>query len=150
METLLNLDFINHYNRHGNLPVPGNAVSKSTQETYFELTDDDVMIYSQGQGVAKYDNPTQKTIFVINYERFVTPLPPRVKNSIGKGMCDLIVYTDDEEYFLLNELTDTIPEYVVPHDNINGRQPGKRVKAQSQLLQSLKDLMAVSNISQFI
>jgi hypothetical protein len=139
MKQLLEQDFICHYNRHKGLPVSVVVIQQTTNTGDFELNDDDVMVYSSGQGVAKYKNPAFQTVNVINYECFINSLPKRVKNtdSIGKDICDLIVYTDKQ--LLLNELTDTNAQY-------NAK---KRIKAQSQLQQSLHNLMAVQKISVF-
>jgi hypothetical protein len=140
MKQLLEQDFICHYNRHQDLPVSVVVTQQTTNTEDFELNDDDVMVYSSGQGVAKFKNPTFQTVNVINYESFVNSLPKRVKNtdSIGKDICDLIVYTD--KYLLLNELTDTNAQY-------NAK---KRVKAQLQLQQSLHNLMNVQSILVFV
>jgi len=57
----------------------------------------------------------------------------------NKQNCDLIVYTSDNQYFLLNELTET-----------NKGKGKKEAKAISQMLSVLQIIFAVPVISQFI
>lgn len=145
METLLRNDFTVHYS----LPVSTAVNSANTTATYFELKDDNTLIYTIiGQGVAKYQNISTRNISVINFESFINSLPRAFIN--GKEKCDLIVHDNNNEYFLLNELTDTLPQYVVPFVNARGSQPGKRQKAISQLLSSLTLIMGVPSITAFV
>ncbi|MCW3105954.1 MAG: hypothetical protein JWQ09_460 [Segetibacter sp.] len=145
METLLKNDFTAHYG----LPTSAvNNISAQTTSVYFELKDDTTMIYTnQGQGIAKYNNGPSYNINVINYETFLKSLSPVFLQH--RENCDLIVYTDNNQYFLLNELTDTVPQYVGPFVNNRGFQIGKRAKASSQLLKALTDLMSVPTINAF-
>jgi len=146
METLLKNDFTVHYG----LPVSSvNTISKQTNVSYFELKDDANLIYTTiGGGIAKYNNGNSLSVNVINYEAFIDSLPPVFLQNREK--CDLIVYTDSSEYFLLNELTDSLAKYVEPFLNSNGHQQGKRIKAISQLKSSLIDLITVLTIKTFI
>jgi hypothetical protein len=136
METLLKQNFTAHYN----LPISTiNNISKQTSAQYFEIEDDsnrETQIYnSQNNGTAIYRNPSQKVVYVINYDKFITSLDTNFQR--GRKRCDLIVYTQNtRDYFLLNELKDANPA--------KGRK-----KAKSQLVASLKDLMSVSSIKQF-
>ena len=68
----------------------------------------------------------------------------------GKEKCDLIVYDNDNKYFLLNELTNSHPKYVEPYSNDKGNKPGKRQKAIDQLLSSLTLVKNVPEILDFI
>ncbi|GAP71968.1 hypothetical protein SAMD00024442_21_9 [Candidatus Symbiothrix dinenymphae] len=136
MKKLLEQDFTYHYNKNKENPVTVVVLQQTTREIYFELIDDDIIVYHT-DGIAKYENQIEQNVYLINYENFINSLPPRVKNNF-KEVCDLIVYTD--KCFLLNELTDTHCDYI----------PKKRIKAQSQLLQTLHDLMAVEHIQRFI
>jgi hypothetical protein len=79
MKSLLENDFIAHYNQNPENPVSVSVIIKSTQEKLFELKDDNIIIYSNS-GIAKYTNPKQITVNAINYENFISSLPPRVKN----------------------------------------------------------------------
>jgi hypothetical protein len=139
MKILLEQDFVTYYNKNKELPVVVNVSVQATQADYFELKDDKTLVYPKGQGFAKYDNPNRCNIYVVNYEGFVKSLPDGVKNAVavGRNVCDLIVYSN--EYFLLNELTDTKSKYI----------PKKRIKAQSQLLQTLQVILQVQSINQF-
>jgi hypothetical protein len=150
MKRLLEQDFVSHYNRLPNLPVRCSVNCKSTRAKEFALKDGAAMIYTSGD--AKYDNPRKVAVAVINYESFITSLPPRVKNtgSIGKDICDLIVYTDDHVHFLLNELTDTGTEYLHAHKTGGKKGEGKISKARRQLRQSLENLIKVPSISGYI
>ncbi len=154
MNELLKCDFITHYNREPNLPVSCTLILKSTRNTEFSLIDDDAMIYSldDKDGVARYNNIDSLDVTVINYEKFITTLPPRVKNtgSIGSNICDLIVYTDDKNYFLLNELTDTKTYLLYEHERSGEKVEGKISKARRQLKQSLENIVDVPTIGMYI
>lgn len=145
METLLKNDLPAHYG----LPTSTiTNISATTVATYFELKDDNTLIYTiNGQGIAKCSNVNAKGITVINYESFFDSLSPAFIQS--KEKCDLIVFDNEQQYFLFSELTDTLPMYIEPYINTNGQQPGKRQKAISQLLSSLTLVMQVPTISTF-
>ena len=144
METLLRNDFTSYYG----LPVASGILKKATNLSYFELKDDVNLIYpNNGDGIAKYKNTNSLLVNMLNYEAFIDTLPQSFCQNRKK--CDLIVYTDSPQYFLLNELTDTLPKYVDSFINSYGLQQGKREKAISQLKSSLFDLMAVSTIRTF-
>lgn len=146
MEQLLKHDFTIQFN----LPISTvNNISAQTLESYFELKDDIILIHTTvNDGVAKYKNINLKTINIINYEVFFNSLANTFIH--GKEKCDLIVYDNNKEYFLLNELTDTLPKYVISHINTQGSQIGKKQKAISQLLSSLIILLQVPAIQRFI
>lgn len=135
MNNLLTHDFIAHYKLH---PAAGvNMVSASTNSLRFDLADDAKLIYPANQGVAKYGNPHGKEVTIINYECFIKSLPQAFQHK--KEICDLIVYTSENEYFLLNESTNT-----------NKGKGAKRNKAKSQMRQTLKDLTEVPRIHSFM
>lgn len=145
METLLRNDFTDHYR----LPRATIAnISATTAVSYFELKDDNTLIYTvNGQGIAKYSNANKINITVLNYEQFFNSLSPAFIQ--GKEKCDLIVHDNNQQYILFNELTDTLPVYVAPFINTQGHQPGKRQKAISQLLSTLTLIMNVPTIAAF-
>lgn len=148
METLLRNDFTAHYG----LPISATAnISISTTAQYFEIEDDEhketQLHLVAGSGMAAYRNTNSYTTTIINYDKFITGLPHAFQQ--GKKRCDLIVHTTNLRYFLLNELTDTLPQYVQPHINSRGQQPGKMFKAANQFIQSLIDLMTVASIATF-
>jgi len=145
MKNLLEHNFVSHYGLTVSVTV--NVVS--TTNTNFDLKDDMVLIYPSGNGVAKYSNPSLKEVNVINYESFFKSLPQTFQNN--KDNCDLIVYTSDKQYFLLNELTNTKQEYVPDFTLKNGTlRTGKRNKAISQLKQTLEDISNVPDIDSLI
>ncbi|MDR3246085.1 MAG: hypothetical protein LBT50_06585 [Prevotellaceae bacterium] len=149
MKNLLEKDFINYYNRHPESPVSKseiNVILCSTEDREFELKD------TKGEGCAKYVNPNKLRINIINYEEFIKPLPPRIKNTndIGKDICDFIVYSENSQFFLLNELTNTAPEFIYEYQNLKGKQEGKLAKAQRQLKHSLESIIKVPKIYDYI
>ncbi|HEY9005225.1 MAG TPA: hypothetical protein VIM75_03780 [Ohtaekwangia sp.] len=147
METLLKNDFTTHHN----LPLSTvTNISATTSVSYFELKDDATLIYTvSNSGIARYSNSLNYTTTVLNYERFINSLPAAFLH--GREKCDLIVYTDQHQYFILNELTDTQSQYIVDFTDRSGNpRIGKRTKAISQLLKTLSDLMNVPTIRSFI
>ena len=101
MKNLLEHNFISHYGLATNVSV--NVVS--TTDVKFDLKDDLILVYPSGAGTAKYSNPNLKEVNIVNYESFFKSLPQTFQDK--KCNCDLIVYTSDNQYFLLNELTKT-------------------------------------------
>lgn len=159
MKDLLENDFIKHYNQHSELPVPQNKINiifKSINDISFEIKDKTEKKDSDGNdidAVAIYSNPNRFQINTINYEKFVQDLPQRMKiKEDGKrnDICDYIVYSENNKYFLLNELTDTNPKYIQEHTNTKGKQEGKLKKAQRQLLRSLELLNDVPSIHRYM
>jgi hypothetical protein len=145
MKNLLEHDFVSHYELTASVTV--NVVS--TTDTDFDLIDDEKLICPSGQGTAKYNNSSHKEVNVIGYDDFITSLPYSFQK--GKERCDLIVYTSDSSYFILNELTKTQPQHVPDFTLANGiPRIGKRNKAISQLKQTLEDISAVPQINSFI
>jgi hypothetical protein len=145
MKNLLERDFIAHYGLAARVTV--NVVS--TTNTNFDLKDDAVLIYSSGTGTAEYSNPSYKEVNVISYETFFKSLPQTFQNN--RKNCDLIVYTSDKQYFLLNELTDTNPQYVPDFTLADGTpRIGKRNTAILQLEQTLQCISDVPEIDDFI
>ncbi|MDL2296588.1 hypothetical protein LJC53_05775 [Bacteroidales bacterium OttesenSCG-928-C03] len=158
MKDLLKKDFINHYNRHPNLPIKKDEITilyNSVDDISFEIKEETGKkdnIGNEIYGVARYLNPNKLEINIIHYEKFITPLPPRIKNTdnVGKDICDFIVHSANSQYFLLNELTNTAPEFVNEYKNSKGKNEGKFVKALRQLKHSLKILDNVPAIHTYI
>lgn len=146
MESLLRNDFTAHYG----LPTSTIAnISASTIAPYFELKDDNTLIYETiGLGIAKYNNRNSVKVNVINFESFIDSLAPAFIQGLEK--CDLIIHDGNRQHFLLNELTNTLPRYVEPFINMQGTQLGKRQKSIYQLLSSLTVLMNVPAITDFV
>lgn len=150
MENLLNNDFKNHY-RLTSEPIL--TISYVTNASYFELKDDNVVIYETvNSGFAKYTNTNSIKVNIVNYEAFIKSLSHKFKE--GRKVCDLIVYDDEKQHFLLNELTDTQLKYVhpfpKPKSTTGEQKPGKLAQATVQLLSTLIDLSAVVTIANFI
>jgi hypothetical protein len=136
METLLRNDFTTYYG----LPISVTPnISISTTAQYFEIEDDEhretQLHFTAGSGMAAYTNQHSYTTIIINYDKFITDLPHAFQQ--GKERCDLVVYTTNRQNFLLNELKDRNPKNKV------------RTKSISQLLSSLKLIMAVPAIATF-
>ena len=136
MEKLLRNDFTAHYG----LPISATVnISISTTAQYFEIEDDEhreTQIHLiAGKGMATYRNINSYTVTIINYDKFISGLPNAFQQ--GKERCDLIVYTTNQRYFILNELKDRKPKYKV------------RTKSISQLLSSLTLIMNVPSIAIF-
>ena len=144
MKNLLEKDFIEYHNLAGN-PVVDIV---STNDKNFDLKDDDTLVYPFGNGVAKYKNPNKKTIYVINYEKFFKSLPQPFQQN--RHNCDLIVYTSDSSHFLLNELTNTNPEYINDFAQKDGTpRTGKINVARLQFRQTLEVISDSPTIRSF-
>jgi hypothetical protein len=147
IKELLKKDFVSLYNKNQENPISENSINihyRPFNDNEFELAD------NKGGGVARYVNPNNWNISTINFEKFIEDLPPRVKNSILSDICDFIVYSDNNQHFLLNELTNTKPQYVLPYKNYSGKQEGKETKAANQMLRTLNYLLGVISINKFI
>ena len=136
MESLLRNDFTAHYG----LPVATvTDLSLNTNAPYFEIEDDShretQLHFMVGSGMANYQNANSYDVRIINYDKFLTSMPRNFQH--GKDRCDLIVYTTNQRYFLLNELKDRVPRRKV------------RRKAKDQLRDSLALILAVPTISAF-
>ena len=133
IENLLMKDLIAHYK----LPHT-NITSLHLQDRHFELDD----IKGQGltlvsTGTAKFSNPEQLEITIIDYERFINAINNPIFQK-DRGRCDLCCTADD--YFVLGELK------TAKSRNIKDR----RKEAKQQLLASLKTLNEVPQIATFI
>ncbi|OAV65332.1 hypothetical protein Barb6_02906 [Bacteroidales bacterium Barb6] len=151
MENLLKNEFTVHYG----LPVSTiTDITKNTDELYFEIEDNKdskntVLHTTLHSGEARYFNPERLSITIINYELFFKSLSFSFQKN--KENCDLILYTSDNQYFILNELTDTQPQYVSDFLSADRNQRrGKRNKAISQLKRTLEVITVVPEIDSFI
>lgn len=142
MENLLRNDFIAHYG----LPACTiNDLTIVTRHPYFEIEDLDTKEISlhtvRGAGMAKFVNPNLLQLSVINYDKFITSLPPIFVNGIKRS--DILITCDSDKYFVLGELKDR-------NIAVSKRARDVRRKAKKQLLQSLKTLRDVPNILSYI
>ena len=108
MESLLKNDFINHHS----LPACTINIAQNVNHTYFEIDDvaRQLIIYTTtSNGMVKYENPLAKELAIIDYDGFLTNIPGTFNQ--GKKRCDVTVHTTNENsYFLLNELKNRIPK----------------------------------------
>lgn len=137
MENLLQIDFVIHYG------LPESAIPievEKTQATYFEIEDTDnkalKLHFSTHTGMARIANPKELMVTILNYDQFMSSLPPHFQND--KKRCDLILYCDS--YFVLGELKDRLISSTSQQKNV-------RKKAKKQLQASLTTLMDVPNIA---
>jgi hypothetical protein len=137
MENLLRDDFTRFYR----LPHSDTEnIAAQTNDPYFEIWEDyhhETQISPViGSGIARYSNTQTYQIIIINYDKFLSNLPHKFQQD--KKRCDLIVYSQGGQDFLLNELKDKNPEF----DDV-------REYAITQLACSLALLMEVPEISEF-
>jgi hypothetical protein len=138
MDKLLQNQFIAFYNLYR---TAAQNIKETTILQYFELLDENKTIKvtsSFGSGNARYSNPAQMEIAIILYEKFIDNLPDLFQK--GKERCDVILYTEQNKYFLLAELKCTKQKQ---------HSKAKR-KAITQLTDSLELLLTVKEIKAFI
>lgn len=140
MDSLLKNDFTSFHQ----LPISVLNIRKDTHLPYFELEDVETVLtlFSiKDSGTAKYANPNNLVVTIIDYDTFLTNLSHRFKQ--GKSRCDAIVYTQNKSYFLLNELKNR---------KIVDENAFEEVlsKAISQMLKTLTLLKTVPSIDAFI
>jgi hypothetical protein len=137
MEALLRKDFTAYYGLNYSTVL---NICQSTNATYFEIEDDEhketKLHFTLGMGMAVYQNKNSLVVTIINYDKFITSLPHAFQH--GKKRCDLVIHTNNLQYFLLNELKDRNPK------------PKVRTKSISQLLSSLQLITQVPAIVAFI
>nr|WP_315199209.1 hypothetical protein [uncultured Flavobacterium sp.] len=140
MDSLLKNDFTSFYQ----LPISVLNIRQDTHLPYFELEDVDTVLtlFSiKDSGTAKYNNPNNLEITIIDYDTFLTSLSHNFKQ--GKSRCDAIVYTQNKSYFLLNELKNRkIVDENAFEDVLSG--------AISQMLKTLTLIKSVPSIDNFI
>ncbi len=140
MDSLLKNDFTSFHQ----LPISTLNIRQDTILPYFELEDfNTVLTLSdiRNSGTAKYANPNNLNVTIIDYDTFLTSLSHRFVQ--GKSRCDAIVYTQNKSYFLLNELKNRI---IVNENAIEEVLSG----AISQMLKTLKLIKTVPLINSFI
>ncbi|GHV93099.1 hypothetical protein AGMMS50268_36020 [Spirochaetia bacterium] len=137
MENLLRDAFTRFYGLpHSDTP----DIAIQTNDPYFGVGEDyhheTQICPAIDSGIARYSNTQSLQIIIINYDKFLSNLPHRFQQN--KKRCDLIVYSQGGQDFLLNELKDKNPEF-----------DGVREYAITQLVCSLALLMEVPEISEF-
>jgi hypothetical protein len=127
--------FLISYTAHFGLPI---ATTKrftlTTNAAYFEVEDDvnrELVLHNRaGTGMARFSNPKHLQVTIVNYDKFLTSLPSAFQD--GKQRCDLVLCSDSNEYFILGELKDRVP---------NGKV---RKGAKEQLVASLSIMLQVA------
>ena len=142
MEGLLRIEFTSHY---GLSVCTTTDITFVTNESYFEIEDTDakeiVLHTIRGRGMANFSNPNKLQITVANYDKFVSSLPHSFHN--GRKRCDILVSTDNDQYFMLGELKNRNISDKVSRQNV-------RKGAKEQLFQSLKTLTDVPEILNYV
>lgn len=140
MDSLLKNDFTSFHQ----LPISVLNIRQNTNLEYFELEDIDTVLTLSSikdSGTAKYANPNNLEVTIIDYDTFLTSLSHKFRQ--GKSRCDAIVYTQNKSYFLLNELKNRkIVDENAFEDVLSG--------AISQMLKTLKLIKSVPSIDNFI
>lgn len=140
MDSLLKNDFTSFHQ----LPISVLNIRQNTNLEYFELEDIDTVLTLSSikdSGTAKYANPNNLEVTIIDYDTFLTSLSHRFRQ--GKSRCNAIVYTQNKSYFLLNELKNRkIVDENAFEDVLSG--------AISQMLKTLKLIKSVTSIDNFI
>lgn len=140
MDSLLKNDFTSFHL----LPVSTLNIRQDTNLPYFELEDVNTVLtrFSEiNSGTAKYSNPNNLEVTIIDYDTFLTSLSHRFIQ--GKSRCDAIIYTQNKSYFLLNELKN---RKIVNENAFEEVLSG----AISQMLKTLKLIKTVPSIDSFI
>lgn len=140
MDSLLKNDFTSFHQ----LPISILNIRIDTNLPYFELEDIDTVLTlssTKDSGTAKYANPNNLQITIIDYDTFLTSLSHRFRQ--GKSRCDAIVYTQNKSYFLLNELKN---RKIVDENAFEEVLSG----AISQMLKTLTLIKSVPSIDNFI
>lgn len=89
-----------------------------------------------------------KEAIVIDFEGFINSLSG---TEVGKGRkCDIVLYTLDKDKFILNELTCSRADYILPYKSQGKDKPGKRATAVNQINDTIKRLEEVKKIDSFI
>lgn len=140
MDSLLKNDFTSFHQ----LPISILNIRQDTNLPYFELEDVDTVLTLSSikdLGTAKYSNPNNLEVIIIDYDTFLTSLSHRFRQ--GKSRCDAIVYTQNKSYFLLNELKN---RKIVDENAFEEVLSG----AISQMLKTLTLIKSVPSIDTFI
>ncbi len=127
MDDLLRVSFINHLNTlRPHVATCTNVGIKEIKsdvidDTHFDLKDKEIEIKQPlGTGSVTYNNPTNKIIAVIDYERFLNIQSNDLIKKLSLKKCDFIIYhLDGDSFFILNELSQSASESSKRKDAIN-------------------------------
>ncbi|MDR2191655.1 MAG: hypothetical protein LBO62_02070 [Endomicrobium sp.] len=129
------LDYLRFHRLERSAKWNCNDFYRKTDDDLFSF--DDKSFFANENAIAKYENSLKKTVNIVWYEKFLNSL--KTQNQKQKR-CDAIVYTDDDLYFTLNELT-------ITSEKNNAK---KSFYARLQLKASLKDLNSAPKVCGFI
>lgn len=156
MKNLLKTDFPLFYGikRH-KIDVP----TEHTDADCFDLDDKTVsMIVDFEQGNVSFYNNNNEEVEVIGYEKYVNGLSGTSFEK-GRKRCDFIITVtngSEKSMFMLNEQTSTLEttenlKKVILDKDKNVLFPGgKYEKAETQLAESLRTLLAVPGIAEYL
>jgi hypothetical protein len=137
MEDLLRNNYISYY---GLSTPPITDITIETNESYFEIEDTSsrelVIDTEEGSGSARFSNKDGLHIIIVNYDKFVTSLSPSFQQD--RKRCDFLLCSNNNRYFILGEIKDRKPVSKV------------RKEAKMQLLDTLRSIIAVQEISEVI
>lgn len=144
MEQLLKEDFVAHNKLSPITKSETTDITLSTKERHFEIADINKELTLVSLGIAKYDNPNELLVHIVNYDKFVSAFKYKEGTITAEKRCDAIIYTEKtKEYFLLNELK----EKKMPTEK---RRLKVRKGAIEQLKKSLETICNVKTIKDYI
>lgn len=140
MDNLLKNDFTSFHQ----LSISNLNIRQDTNLPYFELEDINTILTLstiKDSGTAKYANPNNLEIVIIDYDSFLSKLLQSFQEN--KKRCDAIVYSQNKSFFFLNELKNR---------EIENNKKAKKVlkKAIYQMLDTLKLIRETPSIDTFI
>jgi hypothetical protein len=146
MDDLLRVSYINYLNSlKPHVATCTNVEIKVIKsdvidDVHFDLKDKEINIKQPlGTGSVTYNNPTNKIIAVIDYERFLNLQSDDLIKRLSLKKCDFIVYhLNGDSFFILNELSQSSSE------------SNKRKDAIIQLWNAVKNFRKSSDINTFI
>lgn len=117
----------------------------------FEIADNmPEMLQPEGEGTAKFTNPSHSCYEVIDFEAFVNQFSQSVKAGQGKK-CDFIVAaTSGNGTFVLNELSHLWSKSLKTFPQKEQEYSGKQDKAIGQLMASIERLFKSPELKAFI
>lgn len=150
LKIMLETDYVSHYKIHSN-PVAENLYASNE---VFDLDDiEPLQKLDFGNGKVSIDNTEYEEVEILSYENFVKKCVKPSSFLQGRKRCDyILLHPSTNGYALLIELTsskESIANLRKPIEK-NGKIQfigGKFEKCETQLFQSLKDLLEVSSIN---
>lgn len=123
------------------LPLSSPLRTETTHDASFEIKDKKpTIIQPAGKGVSSFSNPRQKEVEIFDFEQYFNNFKHKAKEG---GKCDfIIVPAIGYDYLILNELTETKIDYILPfvQPKTGESRKGKLQKAREQLLETINKL----------